>query len=89
MILRAYAFLDTKAGVWSLPCFFMNDPQALRAAATLAADRDTMTGKHPHDFAFFHVGSYDDQVGLLLNVPPESLGVLSSFLVPKGHPDEA
>lgn len=63
MILRAFAFLDTKTGAFSVP-FFTNHPgNALRMAGDLANDVSTTIGRHPADYVLHQVGTFNDDTG--------------------------
>lgn len=55
-----YCFWDkkVKAGdrVWQSP----SDEAAVRTFGDILADKNTMFGRHPEDFALFRIGTYDN-----------------------------
>lgn len=80
MILKAYCFLDTKVGSYSMPMFFAHEGHALRAVVEVGSDLNTVVGRHPNDFHLYFIGEFNDQTGVLGCVGPVSLGPVSSFL---------
>lgn len=81
MVLKAYAVFDNKGDVFNTPFFMATNGQALRAFADLAADRNTLVGRHPGDFKLVCVGQFDDQTGVMEPVAHVSLGFASEFTV--------
>lgn len=80
MILKAFAFLDLKAGMFGTPFFMAHAGQAIRAATDLGSDSSTTVGRHPADFQLCEIGLFDDQTGQLSSVTPVVLGTVAAFL---------
>lgn len=74
MKMLAFCLYDTKTGVYHVPFFFPHPALAIRAIGDLAGDQSTHVGRHPMDFALFHIGDFDDQTGVLSASTPVSLG---------------
>lgn len=74
MILKIFGVYDSKIGTWMQPSMFQHAGQALRAWVELANDPNSMVSKHPQDFAFFELGTFDDEKGVLESLhTPKSL----------------
>lgn len=80
MISKCFALYDMKTGAFGVPFFMRHTGEALRAAADLAADPNTVPGRHPADFSLMLIGEFDDATGLLVPQQPASLGTLVSML---------
>lgn len=80
MILRMYAFFDSKASYFSAPFFLSHDGLAMRAASDLVNDRSTSLSRHPADFTLMYLGEFDDQTAQMLAVPPQPLAVCTAFV---------
>lgn len=61
MQLKMYCILDTKVGAYLPPEFFHNDAQAIRIFGDAVLQSKGNLNKHPEDFCFYCVGSFDDQ----------------------------
>jgi len=78
---NVYAVFDTKSGAFASPFVMPTHAMAIRGFADHCKDPNSMAGKHPLDFALFHIGEYEDSNGVLApQVPPVSLGLASEFL---------
>lgn len=71
MITKVYAIMDSKAGVFNVPFFFLHDGQAVRAFSDLCNDLNTTIGRHPGDFSLYCLGLLNDANGLF----DQSMGV--------------
>lgn len=81
MLLRMYAFYDTKATVYGVPFFMINPATAMRAAIDLAQDNQTTVGRHPFDFILHELAVYDDTTGRIQAHPtPVDLGLVGAML---------
>lgn len=66
MKLNAYTLYDVKSLVYSPPFFAVAHGSAIRMVMDLANDPGTLPGRHPQDFTLLCIGSFDDQLGLVL-----------------------
>jgi len=80
MILKAFAFLDTKTGAYSVPFFSSHPGAALRMATDLANDPGTSIGRHPADYVFYQVGTFCDVTAQFMSTL-ESYGSCSGLVV--------
>lgn len=81
MLLRMFAFYDTKAQVYGVPFFMINGATAMRAAIELAGDQSTTIGRHPADFILHELAIYDDASGRVApHQAPVDFGLVSSML---------
>lgn len=80
MKLLAFALFDSKASFFNTPFFMPHRGQAVRAVIELGSDLSTTVGRHPADFHLYEVGEFDDQTGILVPLPPTSLGPVLSML---------
>lgn len=81
MILRIYAIYDSAAAVYMRPFYCTTDKEAQRAFADLAKDSTHSVGRHPNDYTLFKLGTYDDNTGMFLTSPPESMGNALEYTV--------
>lgn len=58
------AVRDAKASVFSQPMFFQSLGQALRSFGDAVNDDKSEFAKHPEDYSLWHLGYYDDAVGV-------------------------
>ena len=70
MELRIYAIYDTKAAAFNTPFTAHTDELAIRSAKDVAADTNTVYGRHPEDFVLYHVGIFNDQTGEVAGITP-------------------
>lgn len=79
MITEVFSIYDSKAKLFFVPFFSFNKAVAQRQFAALAQDSATTISKSPEDFSLHHIGSYDDELALLIPCIPENLGLASLF----------
>ena len=80
MITMMFSVFDSKAAVFGTPFFMQREAAAIRAFSDLANDPQTMVGKHPEDFALFHVGDFDDDTAGFNSVKPRNLVTAASMV---------
>lgn len=80
MILKAFAFLDTKVGTFSAPFFFPHEGYAVRAAIECGSDLSTSIGRHPYDFTLYRLADFDDQLGSFGPAGPVAIGIVGNLL---------
>jgi hypothetical protein len=62
---NAYAIYDRKAAQYSDPVFFLTDGVALRMFEEVAKDDRAPYSKHPEDYSVRHIGTYDQDTGII------------------------
>lgn len=83
MILQLYAIRDTKVEAYSQPYFFRSQGEAIRSFTDTVNDRSTLFNRHPNDYAFFHLGTFDDQSASFDLFPaPLHVGLAVDFITP-------
>lgn len=65
MILSMCAVYDKKVGAYVAPQFFRSNGEAIRAFMDAVASSDTPFAKHPEDYHFSLLGTYDDGLGIV------------------------
>lgn len=63
MISQIMSVRDSKTEVFSQPMFFVTKGVALRAFMDEVQRAGSDVSKHPEDFSFWHLGSFDDTTG--------------------------
>ena len=72
MVQNVISIRDSKSGVFSRPQSVVSLGVGRRMFGDLAVDVSTDIGKHPEDFALYHLGDYDDCSGALIsNAQPD------------------
>lgn len=76
-----YNVKDLKVGVWGQPNFqYRNDADALRGFDMASNKQGTQFYEFPQDYAFYKLGTWDDETGEFEMLPqPVSLGLASDF----------
>lgn len=84
MIVQVFAVRDSKAALFSQPWFSVSVASAVRAFTDAVNDGKGDFGKHPDDYTLFHIGTFDDQGGVVapLEHGPMSLGLAAQFVLP-------
>ncbi len=90
MKLQAYSIHDQAAKAFINPFFMHNDGLAIRAFSdNVNSKDDNNIAKHPDQFTLYHLGSFDDEKGALIeNDSPRSLGNGITFLLPDQQTSE-
>lgn len=84
MITKAFALLDVKTGLFSVPWFLHHKAIAIRAVCELARDPNTNVGKYSTDYALYQIGEYDDCAGLLVSTGLDLVGPVAGLLAQEG-----
>lgn len=81
MITNCFSIYDSKARVFSTPFFAITKEVALRMFMEGANDPSTQLNRHSEDFTLFHVGTFDDDRGILvaLEISNINLGLAANF----------
>jgi len=80
MVKQVYSFHDSKVCIYHPPMVLLNDGEARRLAADVAADPQTPMSRHAADFRLVRLGTYDDNSGTLIPLDcPEFVADLSEF----------
>lgn len=69
MVLNVISIRDAKSGVFSRPQSVVSLGVGRRMFGDLALDSNSDVGRHPEDFALYHLGDFDDVSGALINNP--------------------
>lgn len=64
------ALYDLKAEFYGNPAIFRSDADAARSLFDVFANKDTLPGQHPEDFALFRIGTFDNQTGAIVPCTP-------------------
>ncbi len=75
-----YTIFDSKAEIYNLPFYFINDGQATRQFSDAVQNPETPFGKHPEDYTLFRIGLYEDTTAQFESTTPISLGVGIEFV---------
>jgi len=79
--LLLFAIFDSKAGFWMPPMAFRSRGEALRSFMAVANDKSSQIGMHPGDYTLFHIGSFDEDKGILMPASVlENLGLALNFV---------
>lgn len=79
MNLKMFSIYDTKTGMFHTPFFAPHTGIAVRMVMDLSQDLSTVIGRHPHDFALFELGAFDDNNAVYTPINPMNLGTVASF----------
>ena len=60
-----FSIYDSKAKSYLPPFHMPNDDMALRVFQDCVSDPNHAFGKHPEDYTLFHLGSFDDETGII------------------------
>lgn len=83
MIMLAFAVHDKAVGAY-LPVFFARSKgEAIRSFETAANSQEHQFAKNAGDYTLYHVGSFDDNSGMLEAVDPQR--ILSALEVSTGN----
>jgi len=80
MIYNAYALLDVKTGLYSMPWFFPHDATAFRTVNEVASSKENTVGRYPTDYVLYKVGLFDDNTGHVSPLSPVNMGTAASIL---------
>jgi len=81
VLIKVFAILDVKTGIYSHPIFLPSVGAMMRAWVDHANDPRSSISKHPEDYSLFAIGDYDDQTGKFINaITPECLGVAAEVI---------
>ena len=63
MKLNVYAIFDSAAVMYERPVCFRADGEAMRFFENLCLNAESPVAKHPEDFSFYKIATYDDNKG--------------------------
>nr|CAI9750253.1 DNA binding protein [Microvirus sp.] len=69
MTMQYYAIKDNKVAFYN-PFLMHNEAEALRAFANLTKDERSEISKAPADYELWHIGQWDDAIGLMTSAGP-------------------
>jgi len=67
---QLYSVYDLKSEFYQIPYPFLNDEDAKRGMASVFENPDSMLAKYPADYRLFHIGTLDDNSGVLTAESP-------------------
>jgi hypothetical protein len=77
---QIFSVFDSKSKVFSTPFFSHNINTALRDFAHASNDKSTDLYRYSTDYTLFHIGSFDEDSGIINSFNPVSLGLAVSFI---------
>jgi len=83
MIKNVYSVFDSKAATYGNPWFDLSNEVAMRNFSDSVNDRNiqgNQWNKHPEDFTLFHIGTFNDQTGMIVTATPVALVTASACL---------
>ncbi len=87
MQLLMFTVYDSKAEAYLPPIYNQSRGAAVRAFTDTANDPTTMIGKHPEDYSFFEIASFNDASGRVqMHDVYVSLGVAIEYLEQRYEP---
>lgn len=63
MILGVYSVLDKAVNAYLTPFYARSDAEAVRSFSDACMDVKHQFCMHPHDYALYRIGSYNDMAG--------------------------
>lgn len=75
MILQVVSIKDAVTGAYSQPSFVLTTSQAVRSFQDMCEDTNSNLHKHPADYELMHIGTFDDELGVLTPLTAEVNGV--------------
>lgn len=80
MIMRCYSIMDLQVGHYAQPFYAPSHGAAIRMFADHVRDPQSMPGKHPKDFALYHLADLDDETGQFTNAnTPSRIALATEF----------
>ena len=64
-IYQLFAVYDKKVGAFNTPLSFRSKGEAMRSFMDAVQDGKQTFARHPEDYVFMHLGSFDDETGVL------------------------
>ena len=88
MLFTVFSIYDSAVQSWLPPIFARNKGEMLRNFADAVSDPQSRLAKHPHDYALFELGTFDDsKCEFSLLIAPVRLCVAVDFVKsPDGPP---
>lgn len=65
--------LDAKAQYYARPFTARTDGEAIRIFSDAVNDNQTAFFHHPEDYQLYRVGTFDDDTGIVVGLPPHLL----------------
>ena len=87
MIHRVYSVFDDKADFFLPPFFQTTEGQARRVFSDAVKQKDHPFALNPHDFHLYHLGEYDDMVGMITSLDKPKLLVSAKEIANQENAD--
>lgn len=79
--MEIFAVYDQKAQAFTTPFFDRTQETAQRAFAALVNNPESDFGRWPEDYTLFHLGSYDNETGVIRGLePPRGIAAASTLV---------
>lgn len=82
MQFNIYSVRDEKASAFIPPIFFVNDAEAIRAFGDAVVNPKSGFNRHPEDYSFHCLGTFDDVSGLITGCTARYLCRAMDFIKP-------
>jgi len=79
VIHEIFAIFDSKVQAFANPWFSRSAAEAGRAVGAAMQDTTSLLHKFPEDYSVHHLGSFDDESGVIEQKLPVNLGNVSVF----------
>nr|UXQ88138.1 MAG: nonstructural protein [Microvirus sp.] len=67
MNFNIYSVYDSKAECYTLPFYMKHEGEALRTFKNWANNPDHPIGQHPSDYTLFQIGTFDDEIAMIIS----------------------
>lgn len=81
MKLKMFAVYDSKGEVYTPPFCMKTEGQAIRSFIETVNDKTSQIGKYPEDFTLFEIGVFDDEKGIVQDMPQINHGSGNTFVL--------
>jgi hypothetical protein len=85
VIFNVYSILDSKSHVYSPPFLSRHTGEALRSFTDLVNDDRSTVSKYPGDFQLVQISTFDDELGVFMEVKPVFLGTAEQYQKPSAQ----
>ncbi len=81
MKLMVFSIHDAAAEAYLPPMFFPTKGMAIRTFADAVNEEGSQFGRHAADYTLFYIGLFDESMGMMEPMTPDSMGNALQFLV--------
>lgn len=81
MITKIFSIYDEATATFMLPFYSPQTASAVRLVVVQLKDTNSMLSQHPIDYTLYEMGTFDDQLGIIIPLEPMALiGKLVDYL---------